>query len=89
MSKVVHLSDDAHVRAKDFCKDNGLRMSDWVASLIDQAIAGGAPMVVPQPGVAAVPKRKSLRRLEEVQNREDVEAVYAAPPFWAGKAGSR
>lgn len=37
MSKVVHLSRSAHERAKLFCSHRGLSMSDWVASLIEQA----------------------------------------------------
>ena len=41
MSKVIHLSDDAHAKAKAFCKEHSLKMSDWVAALIDTAIAGG------------------------------------------------
>ena len=85
MSKVVHLSEDAHARAKEFCKVNGLRMSDWVAGLIDQAIHGEAPVAVPQPGVSVVPKRKPARRLEDQQNHEEVASVYAAPPFWAAR----
>ncbi len=41
MSKVVHLSDDAHNKAKAFCKTHSLKMSDWVAALIEEAIASG------------------------------------------------
>jgi hypothetical protein len=41
MSKVVHLSDDAHNKAKAFCKQHSLKMSDWVAALIEEAIATG------------------------------------------------
>jgi len=41
MSKVIHLSDDAHNTAKGFCKQHGLKMSDWVAALIAEAIAHG------------------------------------------------
>lgn len=46
MSKVVHLSDDAHNRAKAFCKEHGLKMSDWVAALIEQAVARGGGATV-------------------------------------------
>lgn len=83
MSKVVHLSDDAHARAKVFCKDRSVRMSDWVAALIDTAIAGGVVMTT-EPGLAPVSKRKELKRFQEIKMREEVESVYAAPPFWAG-----
>lgn len=40
MSKVVHLSDHAHNKAKAFCQTRGLKMSEWVASLIDGATDG-------------------------------------------------
>lgn len=36
--KVVHLSDDAHELAKAYCKDSGMKMSDWVAMLIKRAV---------------------------------------------------
>ena len=38
MSKVVHLSDEAHNKAKAYCKRFGLKMSDWVAVLIERAM---------------------------------------------------
>jgi hypothetical protein len=53
MSKVIHLSDDAHNTAKGFCKQHGLKMSDWVAALIADAIAQGR--VDPQAPVRAPP----------------------------------
>ncbi len=65
MSKVVHLSNDAHAVAKVYCKENGLKMSDWVASLITRAItAESAPepvavsapaLVIAQPPVLSAP----------------------------------
>ncbi len=39
MSKVVHLDDEAHALAKEHCQNHGLRMSDWVAELIEKAIS--------------------------------------------------
>ena len=39
MSKVVHLDDEAHALAKEHCQNQGLRMSDWVAELIEKAIS--------------------------------------------------
>ncbi len=41
MSKVIHLSEKAHARAKMFCKEHSLRMSDWVASLINEIQVSG------------------------------------------------
>jgi len=53
MSKVVHLSDDAHNLAKDYCTKLGVKMSDWVADLIIRAITGTLPN--PRPAQAATP----------------------------------
>ena len=58
MSKVVHLSNDAHAAAKAYCKENGLKMSDWVASLITKAICvvqEPAPEPIPAPVQALAP----------------------------------
>lgn len=51
--KVVHLTDDAHNLAKDFCKEKGLKMSDWVAALIRDAVAAGRVDVNPKPDTRA------------------------------------
>ena len=82
MSKVIHLSNEAHAQAKSYCKEHGFKMSDWVATLIQGAIVG-APNLQ-KPGLMPVGKRKSVSNLEEQKvASESVEAVYAAPPFWA------
>lgn len=52
MSKVIHLSDEAHHEAKEYCKVHGLRMSDWVAELIKAALAHGDPAL---PAVSLTP----------------------------------
>jgi len=84
MSKVVHLSDDAHARAKDFCKENKLRMSDWVASLIDEAISRRKVDTVAR---EVVPRKKPLMRAPEPQAApEEGVPAYAAPPFWASRS---
>jgi hypothetical protein len=84
MSKVVHLSDDAHRRAKEFCKQQGLRMSDWVATLIDEAVSQGRA----DDNVRVfVPKKKILERLDTKPQTDDSGVpVYAKPPFWSQKA---
>lgn len=88
MSKVVHLTEDAHRRAKDFCNENDLKMSDWVAMLIEEAIAAGTtkPQLRADGGVRGLaPKKKILERLEAKQAipQEEHVPVYAQPPFWA------
>lgn len=91
MSKVIHLSDEAHHKAKEFCREHGLKMSDWVANLIEVAISNGVgaiPMI--QSNVRAlVQKKKPLELMDDPQpTLEDGLPVYAAPPFWA-KANGR
>ena len=81
MSKVVHLADSAHRRAKEFCKLHGLRMSDWVATLINEAIAKGRTDTNVR---ALVPKKKILEKLETKPQMDDGVPVYAQPPFWKG-----
>ena len=94
MSKVVHLSDKAHRRAKEFCKLHGLKMSDWVATLIDEAVDKGRTDVKVR---GMVPKKKILDRLEQVaveaEAQEEVEVeekapAYARPPFWVGRSSN-
>ena len=91
MSKVVHLSDDAHAKAKNFCRKNGFKMSDWVASLIDSAISSeDSDMMEGSESEDAnirafVPKKKVLQRLDEAAPQPAAEEgvpPYAQPPFW-------
>ena len=66
MSKVVHLSNDAHAAAKAYCKENGLKMSDWVASLITKAICvvqEPTPEPLPAPVQALAPARVRFQSL--------------------------
>jgi hypothetical protein len=81
-TKVVHLSTEAHTKAKDFCKQHSLRMSEWVAGLIDDAVAQGRADVNVR---STVPKKKILAKLEESAQAgvpEEAVPVYAQPPFW-------
>ena len=82
-TKVIHLNDVAHTKAKDYCKANGLRMSEWVAGLIHKAIDNlNSPE--PQPEVQTAPKKKPLVKLEESSQTDDSGVpVYSMPPFWA------
>jgi antitoxin component of RelBE/YafQ-DinJ toxin-antitoxin module len=70
-SKVVHISDETHERAKKFCKERNIRMSDWVNSLIMERING--PEAVP------VEKGKSLPNLSRTRYCDD---PAAEEPFW-------
>lgn len=83
MSKVVHLSDSAHRRAKEFCRLHGLKMSDWVATLVNEAVDKGRTDTKVR---TLVPKKKILEKLESVAQVEEPEVpVYAKPPFWASR----
>jgi hypothetical protein len=88
VSKVVHLSNDAHALAKVYCKSRGLKMSDWVGSLIIDAISvQEEPKPQEQPQDVSLPRKKQLPRVDEtVQTTDDGVPVYAQPPFWAKSA---
>ena len=84
MSKVVHLAEASHKRAKEFCKAHRLRMTDWVAGLIEEAILEGRT----DPTVRSLaPKKKILERLQITPHEieEPDVPVYAGPPFWAAQ----
>lgn len=96
MSKVVHLSDDAHASAKRHCQRSGLKMSEWVAVLIErataEAAAGATGGRAPAAAAPAKEKQPPPRRAAVVapQPTETSSAavdgalpLYAAPPFWA------
>lgn len=84
MSKVIHLADDAHKTAKRFCKQHGLRMSDWVATLVDEAISNHPATVIPPVEAATKPKKKVLEKLSSVV-QADESPPWQQPPFWKRK----
>ena len=85
MSKVVHLSNEAHAQAKVYCKSRGLKMSDWVGSLIIDAISVHEEPAPQEPvPVTNAPRKKQLPRTDDtVQSTDDGVPVYSQPPFWA------
>lgn len=77
MSKVIHLPEATHRLAKTFCRENGLKMSDWVGTLIDEASAGS------QPQPPAPPRKKVLAKLRDLpQTDNDGVPLTEKPPFW-------
>jgi hypothetical protein len=60
-------------------------MSDWVGSLIIDAISvQEEPKPQEQPQDVSLPRKKQLPRVDEtVQTTDDGVPVYAQPPFWA------
>jgi hypothetical protein len=93
MSRVVHLSNDAHQQAKEFCNRRGLRMSDWVGELIASAVTKETPAMAlvetaPSAPTSLAAKKKPLTVIEDTpQCTSDGLPLYAAPPFWM--SGSR
>ncbi|MFC1611129.1 hypothetical protein ACFL6C_09230 [Myxococcota bacterium] len=80
MSKVIHLPEDAHRQAKKFCGQHRLRMSDWVGTLIDEAVA----RIEDQPVTSlSDPKKKVLRKLHSMPQTDDEGVpMFQKPPFW-------
>ena len=85
MSKVVHLSNEAHAQAKVYCKSRGLKMSDWVGALIIEAISENEEAKQPEPQVEpTAPRKKKLPKTDDtIQSTEQGVPVYSQPPFWA------
>ena len=83
--KVVHLSDDAHELAKAYCKDSGMKMSDWVAMLIKRAVEPQPQVTAPAP--APVMSHPAIR---EVAPRmpEQRPASFNASSFGSSAAAS-
>jgi hypothetical protein len=80
MSKVIHLSEDAHRLAKEFCSRHGLRMSDWVGTLVDEAIA--KTQAQPVTSLSASTK-KVLTKLRSIPQTDDQGVpIFQKPPFW-------
>jgi antitoxin component of RelBE/YafQ-DinJ toxin-antitoxin module len=85
MSKVIHLGTDAHKTAKRFCKQHGLRMTDWVATLVDEAIANH---VTPIEVASESPKKKVLQKLAATPQADEPQ-LWERAPFWKGKRRAR
>ena len=93
MSKVIHLSNEAHGLAKQYCKSKGLKMSDWVGALIMDAVSASEPREAPEPVVepqpvvveqSNAPKKKKLPSIDDSpQVATDGTPVYEQPPFYA------
>ena len=78
MAKVIHLNEDAHKTAKKFCKEHGLRMSDWVGTLINEACDHVEAQAAPPTA-----KKKVLEKLGNTPQLDaDGVPVAAKPPFW-------
>lgn len=74
--KVVHVKPKVHEAAKAYCKEHGLKMSDWVSKLILDATGTYEETDAKR---VAVPRGKKLEPLDVV----DPYDVANTPPFWA------
>ena len=85
MGQVVHLTDEAHEAAKAFCKQHGLKMTEWVSGLVLDAIARTAATgQVPVVGVyPVVPRKMPVQTNPEPTLPGD--EPWSKPPFWAGR----
>lgn len=83
-TKVVHLSIDAHTLAKKHCKEHGLKMSDWVATLIRQAISDSKKDTITSNVRNFVAKKSVI--VPTSDDRHDETPAWAQPPFWAQRA---
>ena len=72
-SKVIHVSDATHARAKKYCSENRIRMSDWLETLINKAIS--------MPGVLEKKKEKK-KKLHNLSAANTGEEVGSKRPFW-------
>lgn len=63
--KVIHVSNEAHTLAKAYCDKNGMRMSVFVAGLIDKHVNDPGPP----------PITKTIRRVRVVSPLKEVIAA--------------
>lgn len=82
-TKVVHLSTDAHTLAKEYCKERGLKMSDWVANLIRHSVSETRKEAVVNNVRDLVPKKRVGADDDKHEVEESTTPAWAQPPFWA------
>ena len=98
-AKVVHLPEDIHRCAKEYCERNNITMTQWVSGLIKDGVnkpppeepepvaeaVAEDPVVVQEPvKPTPVPVRKGKILRDFSYNNNNVE-VESLPPFWTGR----
>ncbi len=71
-NKVIHVSEEIHEKISEYCRNNGLFMTEWLEYLILKEIIGEAKTPV---------KRKKLKKLDNTKQ----DSVYTSLPFWANE----
>ena len=95
-AKVVHLPEDVHRSAKEYCEKSNIPMTKWVSDLIRDAVSGKleknnskpAEIVFVKesaPPVIITPVEKG-RVLEDLAHNDNESDVGSRPPFWAGRS---
>ncbi|OGQ77490.1 MAG: hypothetical protein A2289_15065 [Deltaproteobacteria bacterium RIFOXYA12_FULL_58_15] len=82
MSKVIHLPPKAHAQAKKFCTQHNMKMSDWVTTLVNEAVTRSVPSPVIAVEEETARKKKILSKLSSVPQTEDGVPLYEKAPFW-------
>jgi hypothetical protein len=91
--KVVHLPEDVHRCAKEYCERNDVSMTKWVSALIRSASTGEVkvdvgdgstvePVAVKPEEVTPVPVEKRRRLADLSVNDKNNTGVGSSPPFW-------
>ncbi|OGQ89307.1 MAG: hypothetical protein A2289_24805 [Deltaproteobacteria bacterium RIFOXYA12_FULL_58_15] len=79
---MIHLPAKAHARAKEFCKQHDMKMSDWVTTLVNEAIDRSVPSPVVTVDEGSTLKKKILSKLSNVPQTADGVPLYEKAPFW-------
>lgn len=84
--QVIHVDAALHQHAKEYCLTKGIKLKDWVESLMRTALSGqpiepvaASPRIVPPVQFDPVLK-KTLPVIESLTVEES--PPWARPPFW-------
>jgi hypothetical protein len=77
--KVIHLSDEIHARMKAYCTEHDLVASQWVESLIHNAVSGNEEVKRVERESAVVNKKERVDFFTPCASSDD---PWAKPPFW-------
>ena len=70
--KVIHISEETHKRAKEWCKEQGLKMKEWIETLIYKTLNEDTNV--------SLTKKEKLKYLSIYPEPEI--PPESLPPFW-------
>lgn len=73
--KVIHISERAHRRAKEYCDKHNLRMSEWVTNLILNTLDRKS----------VVTRSTIISKVGSNQSAKPPDDPWTREPFWAQK----